>query len=495
MAHSSLISRLQGVSRCFNRRYMPPFGTTFSTSCSYSSAAPENTIEKSELDKPKVNKKPKVLKSKMRINVQQLMSENEITFDKQVRKTQKNESRQVINSTRQGNVTEIKLLNEDETKLLKEVVESIKATTELSATVKMAFDSLQKCKKAYFRNTIVVKFLKRARLLQPEANIADIIKTQEFKSLLEYLQNNLRSLDTWNLISCLRSLVLFPSEESISKLVFALEREMSSRLRYTNIHLLIVFYQIVQRQGTKQGKRLLFQCEEQLKRRIPRKPQELMLLMSHFAHKKESNTFIRLEDHVFDMISQLSLDNYCDIINYLAVYGSRNTSLIYLVLFYINKTFEQRTLEQLSSLLFSCGKLAIYDTELFKKLSGNLLALKPTSAKKTCSILKSMSILGWRSTETISHLLDFLVDSNIELESSTLESTLQALATLNYCPRHKLEILKSICTQVNVDEISQLQLLNMVWSLAVLQESSSQLVTSVLEPGFIGKLQESGKVV
>lgn len=484
MAQTNLMLRLLNVSRCLNGRYSS-IGSAFSTTLNYSTAAKEAVIEPS---KPKAKEDVR----KRTINIQHLMTKKDVRFYKQSRTTDKNVTKG--GDRKSGNVSKERQLNDEEKRVLKDEVDAIMSSSELSSTVKTASLSLQKCNKDVYKNEIVTKSLLRARLLKSERNLIDIEMNEDFLSLLEYLEKNVQSFETGKLISCLRSiLTLFPSGRDAKKVLSSVEEEISLRMRYMNVDLLVQVHQILQIQS-KNKEVLIKKCSEQLRRRVPRNPHELMLLMNYFSVDTGSRRFLELEDHVFDMISKLTVDNYCEIINYLAVYGSRNKSLIQLVLFYMNKTYEPRTIEQISSLLFSFGKLAIFDSELCKKLSDNLLAIKPTSSKKTSMILKSMSILGWRSDEAISHLLDSIVDEKIELDNSALESTLMSLASLNYCPRPKLEILTSKCTQVNREQVSPLLWLNMVWSVAVLQEGSQQLLSSVLEPSFINKLKENGNL-
>ncbi|XP_052094720.1 FAST kinase domain-containing protein 4-like [Mytilus californianus] len=374
------------------------------------------------------------------------------------------------------------------------VLKQIKSETEIEKTIQLSIDGIETHSK-YSKDVhrILTTGLQRISILSTN-NESSVVNDGNFKQLIEYVETNYKKLSLKELLDCSCSLIsLFPEDVAVVELV---ENELMWKIREADLDLVIELHKCHEAPKTPLRKTVRVHCEGLIKRRMTEtKPVHLLYLMKHYSTRKDTKFFYKLEDRVFDLIDHMSVNNYCNIINYSAVRGSRNESLLRLVLFYLNKTYKKRHLQQISSLLFSCGKLAIYDIELFNKLSVDLMKSDLNSSKFTLNILKSASILGWRHEETLSCLLNQLVNEKQELDLVDVENLLFSASSLNYCPEDKAELLQSHCLKL-IDtctkETSRLPWLNIVWSLAVLKKATPELIATVLEPEFIKHLEQGG---
>ncbi|VDI52007.1 Hypothetical predicted protein [Mytilus galloprovincialis] len=382
----------------------------------------------------------------------------------------------------------------NEKSAVEKVLKQIKSETEIEKIIQLCLEGLDAHSK-YPKDVhrILTNGLQRISILSIN-NESSVLDNENFKQLIEYVETNYKKLSLKELLDCSCSLIsLFPEDVAVVELV---ENELMWKIREADLDLVIELHKCHESPKTQLRKTVRVHCEGIIKRRMTEtKPVHLMYLMKHYSTRKDTKFFYKLEDRVFDLIDHMSVNNYCNIIVYSAIRGSRNESLLRLVLFYLNKTYKKRHIQQISSLLFSCGKLAIYDIDLFNKLSADIMKSDLNSSKSTLNILKSASILGWRHEETLSCLLNQLVNENQKLDLADVENLLFSASTLNYCPEDKAELLQSHCLKLietSMKETSPLPWLNIVWSLAILKKATPELIATVLEPEFKKHLEQGG---
>jgi hypothetical protein len=140
---------------------------------------------------------------------------------------------------------------------------------------------------------------------------------------------------------------------------------------------------------------------------------------------------------------------------------SRNAPVIRSVVYHLCKSSNTITASRIQRLLQTCSILSIYNTDLFERVSKDLLSAHLTNRHVCLSILTSFSQLRWRQEDSISNLVDKLFCNEQKPSQKETIEILLSLSNLDFCLDEMVELLRShYLDMIDMEMVSPLHWLN-----------------------------------
>jgi len=381
-----------------------------------------------------------------------------------------------------------------ENKEVSRIVDDIKSQNDVDSAIIFTYSKITEREKSFFTNVILIEGLKWIEKLQRDN---DLKLHEDFGKILKFVVEIHVSLSKQQLIICIGSLLsIFDNDNYVLEL---LENHALNRLRKMTISQVIKFYNIhVKFQGTKLRKYVQEKCEHDIAKRWHeiQYPLDLITMLKLPRTKNNHDIMLKLEDKVFEVVDKLTMNQLCRVLDSLAENKSRNAPVIRSVVYHLRKSPINMSASQIQRLLQTCSILSIYDTDLFERVSKDLLSAHLTNRHVCLSILTSFSQLRWRQEDSISNLVDKLFCNEQKLSRKETIEILLALSNLDFCLDDKVELLQShYLDMIDMEMVSPLHWLNFVWSLTVLGKATPKLISSVLEEEFCQSvIEDFGKI-
>lgn len=325
----------------------------------------------------------------------------------------------------------------------------------------------------------------------------DLKLHKDFGKILKFVEEVHVSLSKQQLIICIGSLLsIFDNDNYVLEL---LENHALNLLKKMTIGQVIKFYNIhVKFRGTKLRKYVQEECEHDIAKRWHeiQYPSDLITMLKLPRTKNNHDIMLKLEDKVFEVVDKLTMNQLCRVLESLAENKSRNAPMIRLVVYHLRKSPIKMSASLIQRLLQTCSILSIYDTDLFERVSKDLLSAHLTNRYVCLSILISFSQLRWRQENSISNLVDALFCNEQKPSPKETIEILFALSNMDFCLDDKVELLRShYVDMIDMKMVSPLHWLNFVWSLTVLGKATPELISSVLEEEFCQNvIEDFGKI-
>lgn len=202
---------------------------------------------------------------------------------------------------------------------------------------------------------------------------------------------------------------------------------------------------------------------------------------------------VTANDEAAKLIVGLSMLQMIKVMSSLSQKKKRSTPLLRSLAFNISSNTSKLNLKECADLLFAMANLNFRDPVLTARICVDVeseLASNKNKAAPIGSILTSLSMLRYRDTTILDQLSDWIVTNGEVCKPSHISALLLSLATLNYEPTNMDTIKTKLISNLSEsDFIKSTDWLNTVWSLAALNCATSQQLVSVLNPNFIGALE------
>lgn len=202
---------------------------------------------------------------------------------------------------------------------------------------------------------------------------------------------------------------------------------------------------------------------------------------------------VTANDEAAKLIAGLTMPQMIKVMSSLAQKKKRSTPLLRSLAFNISSNTSQLNLKECGDLLYAMASLNFRDPVLTARICVDVeseLANNRDKAAPVGSILTSLSLLRYRDTTILDLLSDWMVANREVCKPSHVSALLLSLATLSYETTNMDAIKAKLISSLSENDfIKPTDWLNTVWSLAALNCISSKHLASVLNPSFIGSLE------
>ena len=209
----------------------------------------------------------------------------------------------------------------------------------------------------------------------------------------------------------------------------------------------------------------------------------------------------RIDSHILKLSENMSSHDLVEIFNTKSILRQKNFSVLETCALNIikRKNSEHLGIEDIHKCLLTCGVLSFYDNQFFTTLLDHFVHEMrqnetnsnwfKENASNLNAIMNSIGILKLHDEKNLNEICEILNKNKPSVGSEIVVNFLMSCAHVNYIPeKKKLQNLASIIKlqQFNTkNKIDCTKLLNLVWSLCVLNVNTRQdLVNLVLDEKF-----------
>ncbi|XP_051879856.1 FAST kinase domain-containing protein 4 [Pristis pectinata] len=322
----------------------------------------------------------------------------------------------------------------------------------------------------------------------------NITEDERFQRLLNTIDSQISVVWNGNLISLLRSLLMIRLDAK-NPVLRSIENEVHWRLRrlsFKNLTSLVDYYTSFAQSD--QQKVLLSDIIKHVELRWAEitDAKTVALLVMKVGHL--SNALMdKLEDKSLELAEYFTPDDTRKVMLALAMQNRRSVPLLRALSYhFMQKHFDLKT-GVLIDMAFAYGKLNFQQTQVFQRLASELLPRVPElSPLDVMRCTKSFAYLKWLNLPLFEALAQYVHEHCDKMTEVQLCNIIMAFARLNYQPATGEAFFAKIHNKFNsaLLEMEPFLLVDLVWSLCILQQVNPFYLRHVLEPHFYQRITE-----
>uniref|UniRef100_UPI00398ED9A3 FAST kinase domain-containing protein 4 n=1 Tax=Pristiophorus japonicus TaxID=55135 RepID=UPI00398ED9A3 len=335
------------------------------------------------------------------------------------------------------------------------------------------------------------------QVVEQKLETQDVTGDRRFQHLLNTVDSQISAVWNGNLISLLRSLFVIRLDAN-NHVLRSVENEVHWRLRrltFKNLTSLADYYGSYAR--TDGQKVLLSDIIKNVELRWTEvaDAKTVAKLMTKLGPLSDA-LMDRLEDKGLELAEYFTPDDTRKVALALAIQNRRSIPLLRALSYhFMQKHFDLKT-GVLIDMAFAYGKLNFQQTQVFQRLAAELLPRVPElSPIDVMRCTKSFAYLKWLNLPLFEALAQYVLEHCDKMTDVQLCNIIMAFARLNYQPTTGKAFYTKIHEKLNstLMEMEPFLLVDLVWSLCILQEVNPFYLNQVLKPHFFQTITEGTK--
>ncbi|NXO58656.1 FAKD4 protein, partial [Aramus guarauna] len=318
-----------------------------------------------------------------------------------------------------------------------------------------------------------------------------ILRDERFQQLIGITDSQISQVWNNTLVNLLKSLYSLGMDGTRREMQ-SVEQEVLWRLRRLTFRQLASLAEFL---AVKQGKesKLLYEVIKKLELRWTELEgtRTVVALMGKVGHISPA-LMDRLEDKALELAEQFNPDDIRKITLALAYQNRRCVPLLRALSYHLIQKHSELSLSILLDLIFAYGKLNFHQPQVFQKIATDLhpqvATMRPVEVTR-CN--RSFALLKWLSLPLFEAIAQYALDNTKQLSVTHLCSIILSFARLNFQPSGSEDFYNMVheVLQGQLDSLEPHLLMDLVWSLCVLQQAKAPYLQRVLAPDFCAWLQ------
>lgn len=319
-----------------------------------------------------------------------------------------------------------------------------------------------------------------------ETNREEVVNDKRFGELLSAANKQIQTIWNARLVSLLRSLYVLRVDGK-NHFLRSVETEVRWRLRKFSIELLgRLARQMVPYVQTEEQKALVQDLAKTVELRWTEvKDTKTLVNVIHSLGHVSKTLLERMEDKVLEFAELFTPEESRTITMALAAQNCRSLPMLRALSFHLVQRNKELWPSVIVDLAYAYAKLNFSPHQVLQKMASDLLPKFPElSNKEMTGCIRSFSSLRFFNLPLCEAIAQACLERSSSLTPSQLSSIILSFAHLNFLPNQQEEFFCTVVQRLSaeLDSLSPPMLVDLVWSLCVLQLVTPGFLQKALEP-------------
>ncbi|GBN68614.1 FAST kinase domain-containing protein 4 [Araneus ventricosus] len=338
----------------------------------------------------------------------------------------------------------------------------------------------------------------RMQVLFKGANSESFRDDLRFKIICKAFEKHCIEMKPSLLVSGLRSLFEVGVPVNSSCVVSAEISILSNIQQFSAFNVIGCLYYHHKYMETYLQKKVIFRLIDQLERimnEISTSSEILMLV--HILHLFDKELQKQLEQKIIDVVPSLQVNEMCKLICLLAEKSNRNVLILNSLAFHMRQKLERPDLNETVDIFYAFKKLNFFDPKLFTCLLNHFEDEIPSvkQASLITGLLTACGHMRWRHTGILENCGKWIKNNLNYCKTREFISYVLTVAALHFSNAQVRVVVEKIVPHFTMENISSSDvLLNVAWSLGILDSVPKELLLKVLNPEFYKPLIEHSDI-
>nr|XP_006129681.1 FAST kinase domain-containing protein 4 isoform X1 [Pelodiscus sinensis] len=323
-------------------------------------------------------------------------------------------------------------------------------------------------------------------VMEKKLETESIVQDSRFQQVLNVLNSQISHVWNGSFLPLLKSLSFLGLEQNRRELR-SVKQEVRWRLRRLNLrHIVSLAEYIAARPQAKDKSELLSDLVKHLELRWTEieDTRTVVALMAKVGHLSQT-LMDRLEDKALELAEHFSIEDIRKVALALAVQNRRSVPLLRAISYHLVQKHFALSTSVLVDLAFAYGKLNFHQTQVFQKMASDLQPHVPQMTHGDVGrCVKSFAYLKWLNLPLFEAFAQYALDNADRFTVAQLCNIVLSFARLNFQPSQGETFYSTVHEKLanRLDSLDPHGLMDLVWSLCVLQQAKAPYLQSVLAP-------------
>ncbi|XP_078396995.1 FAST kinase domain-containing protein 4 [Cetorhinus maximus] len=332
------------------------------------------------------------------------------------------------------------------------------------------------------------------QVVEQKLETQDVLGDRRFQQLLNSINNQISSVWNGNLVSLLRSLIVIRLDAN-NRVLRSVENEIHWRLRRLSLKNLASLADYYPSYAQTDGQKVLLSDvikNVELRWTEIADAKTVATLMVKLGHLSGA-LMDRLEDKGLELAEVFTPDDTKKVALALAMQNRRSIPLLRALSYHFMQKHGELKTGVLIDMAFAYGKLNFQQTQVFQRLAAELLPRIPElSPIDIMRCTKSFAYLKWLNLPLFEALAQYALEHCDKMTEMQLCNIIMAFARLNYQPTIGEAFYAKVHEKLSsaLVEMDPFLLIDLVWSLCILQRVDPFYLSQVLDLHFFQRIAE-----